>query len=196
METLQRLSSNTQAGKITIILGLTLLWGVKSVPGMAARRWKIIFPAGRESRKLDSLDRRISRSMESVETIVSNLASLGAGETGRLSASTTALEQEVSLPRQLARSSLFQSRRGDKWGEAGRPRPGEEMVRSIGGGWHEYRNLNGRSFTIPSRISNVILKSAQATGSSTTTVRQTKLVGSLLVESKTAKLWPQVTWNQ
>ena len=166
---------------------------------MAARGWKIIFPAGRESRKLDSLDRRISRSMESVETIVSNLASLGAGETGRLSASTTALEQEVSLPRQLARSSLFQSRRGDKWGEAGRPRPGEEMVRSIGGGWHEYRNLNGRSFTISSRISGiagVILKSVQATGSSTTTVRQTKLVGSLLVESKTAKLWPQVTWNQ
>ena len=170
---------------------------------MAARGWKIIFPAGRESRKLDSLDRRISRSMESVETIVTNLASLEAGETGRLSASTTALEQEVSLPsslpRQLARSSLFQSRRGDKWGEAGRPRPGEEMVRSIGGGWHEYRNLNGRSFTISSRISGiagVILKSLQATGSSTTTVRQTKLVGSLLVESKAAKLWPQVTWNQ
>ena len=169
---------------------------------MAARGWKIIFPAGRECRKLDSLDRRISRSMESVETIVSNLASLGTGETGRLSASTTALEQEgslPSLPRQLARSSLLQSRRGDKWGEAGRPRPGEEMVRSIGGGWHEYRNLNGRSFTISSRISGiacVILKSAHTTGSSTTTVRQTKLVGSLLVESKAAKLWPQVMWNQ
>ena len=125
---------------------------------MAARGWKIIFPAGRESRKLDSLDRRISRSMESVETIVSNLASLGTGETGRLSASTTALEQEgslPSLPRQLARSSLLQSRRGDKWGEVGRPRPGEEMIRWIGGGWHEYRNLNGRFFTISNRISGI-----------------------------------------
>ena len=96
---------------------------------------------------LDSLDRRISRSMDSVETIVSNLASLGPGE-GRLTASTTALEQDCpvpSLPRQLAMSSLFRSRRrGGKWGEAGRPQPGDEMVRQIGGGWEEYRNTNGR----------------------------------------------------
>ena len=114
---------------------------------MAARGWKIIFPAGREGRMLDSLDRRISRSMDSVETIVSNLASLGPGE-GRLTASTTALEQDCpvpSLPRQLAMSSLFRSRRGGgKWGEAGRPQPGDEMVRQIGGGWEEYRNTNGR----------------------------------------------------
>ena len=99
---------------------------------------------------LDSLDRRISRSMDSVETIVSNLASLGPGE-GRLTASTTALEQEClvpsSLPRQLAMSSLFRSRTGEgKWGEAGRPQPREEMVRQIGGGWDEFRNARGRSY--------------------------------------------------
>ena len=95
---------------------------------------------------LDSLDRRISRSMDSVETIVSNLASLGPAE-GRLTASTTALEQDCpvpSLPRQLAMSSLFRSRRGGRWGEASRPQPGEEMVRQIGGGWDEYKNNNGR----------------------------------------------------
>ena len=118
--------------------------GVKTVT-MAARGWKIIFPAGREGRMLDSLDRRISRSMDSVETIVSNLASLGPGD-GRLTASTTALEQDLpSLPRQLAMSSLFRSRRGGgKWGEARKPEPGEEMVRQVGGGWNEYRNSNGR----------------------------------------------------
>ena len=94
---------------------------------------------------LDSLDRRISRSMDSVETIVSNLASLGPGD-GRLTASTTALEQDLpSLPRQLAMSSLFRSRRGGgKWGEARKPEPGEEMVRQIGGGWDECKNNNGR----------------------------------------------------
>ena len=117
---------------------------------MAARGWKIIFPAGRDGRMLDSLDRRISRSMDSVETIVSNLASLGKPGEGRLTASTTALEQDCpvvpSLPRQLAMSSLFRSRRGGgRLEEAGRPQAGEEMVRQIGGGWDEYRNKNGRS---------------------------------------------------
>ena len=144
-----RFGSNTQVWlcKAAKAGQIDALWRQSSFKDMAARGWKIIFPAGREGRTLDSLDRRISRSMDSVETIVSNLASLGPGE-GRLTASTTALEQDCpvpSLPRQLAMSSLFRSRRGGgKWEEAGRPQAGEEIVRNVGGGWDEYRNKNGR----------------------------------------------------
>ena len=156
---------------------------------MAARGWKIIFPAGREGRTLDSLDKRISRSMDSVETIVNNLASLGPGE-GRLTASTTALQQDCavpSMPRQLATSSLFRSRRVGKWGEASRPQPGEEMVRQIGRGWEEYRNSRGRLSNVEQHTH--LNSTVKHLGCSTTTEPRIRQVGNLLEESRTGKLW-------
>ena len=108
---------------------------------MAARRWKIIFPGPRDRPGVgDTLGRRISRSMESVETIVSNLRSLGEGE--RLSSSTMELgrrgakelEEKVTVVGKV------------KQEVPSSPGAGDSLVREVGGGWQEWRHPGGRLY--------------------------------------------------
>ena len=83
--------------------------------------------------------------MESVETIVSHLATMAEGEGGRMSASTTAL---AGLGRGDGRGDGRGVGRGDGRGAVPeRPGVGDRWVREVGGGWEEYRHRSDRFLT-------------------------------------------------